>query len=131
MNLPTFDIPPIGPRQGKIWGDTRLVFARNDIEVHFLHVKEGSYCSKHCHDAKWNRFLVITGKLKVMQYPEGSDGPDDFIMLKRSEITDIPPKVWHRFEAVEDVVALEIYWVVLEAGDIVRQDHGGILADTL
>jgi hypothetical protein len=38
----------------------------------------------------------------------------------------VPPGDFHRFEALEDTQALEIYWVDLKENDIVREDHGGL-----
>ena len=41
--------------------------------------------------------------------------------------SDVPPAVDHRFEAMEDTRALEIYWIDgLDPNDIVRRDIGGL-----
>ena len=37
----------------------------------------------------------------------------------------VPPGEYHRFTALTDCVAYEIYWVDLSATDIVREDVGG------
>ena len=37
---------------------------------------------------------------------------------------EVPPGEYHRFEAVEDVVAYEIYWAQLEDHDIERVEEG-------
>ncbi len=127
--LPSFDLPHIGPRQGKVWGVTQLLFAHHGVECHFIDVKEGGFSSRHRHHSKWNRFVVIQGCLEVRIYTsiECMGAGDtkyeyDEIRLSDGDITDVPPGMWHEFHALEDTKAIEMYWVVLDAGDI---DRGG------
>lgn len=123
MILPTFNVPPIGPRQGKLWGWTQLLYAHNSVEVHRLSAKPGGYSSRHMHRFKWNRFVLLSGKLAVRIY-RGED-VDETVLLP-GQVTDVPPGVCHEFEALEESEALEIYWVVLDAGDIERENTGGV-----
>ncbi|KKN88385.1 hypothetical protein LCGC14_0249480 [marine sediment metagenome] len=119
--LPTFSIPPIGPKQGKIWGATQLLFAYNSVECHLIGISKSGFCSKHTHEYKWNRFVVVRGSLTIESYLN-PDSPDETVLMP-GQITDIPPGVPHRFKAsTEDCIALEFYWVVLEPLDI---DRGG------
>ncbi len=122
--LPTFNIPPIGSRQGKVWGITQLLFAFNGIECHRIHAIKGGYCSKHSHKHKWNRFIVLSGQLVVRLFH--GLGKIDETILASGHVTDVPPGVLHQFEALEDTEALEIYWTVLEADDIDRESEGGV-----
>ena len=123
--LPTFNMPPIGPRQGKIWGMTQLIFACSNVECHCIQVKKGGFCSRHTHKLKWNRFVLLSGKLSVRVYNENDIVDETF--LSPGQITDVPPGFLHEFEALEDSNALEIYWVSLEANDIDRKGSvGGI-----
>ena len=119
----TFDIPPIGAKQGKVWGNTQLVFAHNDTEDYFLQGIKGYQCSRHSHKSKWNRFLVITGLLKIQVWQE--DGTMDETLLGPNQITDVSPGVEHRFVVMEDCLAMEFYWVELQADDIILVDEGG------
>lgn len=121
MMLPTFNIPPIGPTQGKVWGQTRLAFAYNGVEAHVISVKKGSFCSLHSHVHKWNRFVVLSGRLAVRVYQFEVDNADETI-VGPGQITDVPPAVKHEFEALEDTAAVEFYWVTLDPNDI---DRGG------
>ncbi len=123
MKGPTFDIPPIGPKQGKVWGTTQLLFAHNSVECHLIAAKAGGYSSKHRHDYKWNRFVLLHGKLIVRIFQE--DGTVDETILNPGQVTDVPPGVLHQFEAELDCEALELYWVVLDAADIDRGDSQG------
>ncbi len=128
MTLPTFNVPPIGPRQGKEWGDTQLLFAFNGTESHLIRVVKGGFSSKHKHQHKWNRFILISGRLLVIMVHENET--KDRTELQPGQVTDVPPGVVHGFEAMEDSVAVEIYWVGLDASDIDRgNSHGGIKTD--
>ncbi len=118
--LPTFNIPPIGPKMGKVWGTTQLVFAWNGVEAHSIRVKKGGYCSRHSHEHKWNRFVVMEGRLKVTIFYD--DGKEDSTTIEAGGVSDVPPGVRHEFEALDDVLAMEQYWTMLDPGDIDR--HG-------
>ena len=84
--------------------------------------------SRHHHENKWNRFIVLEGKLKITIYK--GDRSDETI-LTEGMFSDVPPEIDHRFEALEDTKALEVYWVDgLDPTDIVRKDSGGINRET-
>jgi len=121
--LPTFNVPPVGPRQTKVWGTTQLLFAHNGMECHRIEYQAGHRCSKHRHKYKWNRFVVLRGRLTVVIYHMGDKR--DETTIHEGQVTDVPPGVWHEFRADSDGAALELYWVVLEAGDIERVNEGG------
>jgi len=118
--------PPIGAKEGKIWGTTQPVFAWNSTDSHLIRVYKGFRCSNHVHKSKWNRFLVIAGKLKVVVL---QDGQEDVTILGPNQIADIPPGRLHRFESIEEVIAVEYYWVGLDPDDIERQDYGRKIKD--
>ena len=126
MSLPTHNIPPIGPKQGKIWGKTQLVFAYNSTEAHVIEGKAGYKCSNHSHKYKWNRFVVLSGKMVVCQHSIAL-GQLDKTILTAGQVTDVPPGVRHSFEVMEDCIAIELYWVTLDAQDIERFSIGGIV----
>ena len=128
--LPTFNIPPIGPRQGKLWGVTQLVFAYNGVEAHSIDVKSGGFCSRHDHVAKWNRFIVTKGRLLVRIFQKNGESIQDETIIGPGQITDVPPGVQHQFEALEDTNAIEFYWTVLDAGDIDRHGTEGGINDS-
>lgn len=113
----------IGASQGKVWGETQCVFAQNNVEVHRINIKKGGYCSKHLHHHKFNEFMVISGRLKVdiwMPY-----GLIDTTTITDNQFCVVAPGLYHLFEALEDTIALEIYWVEL-AEDISRETIGGV-----
>lgn len=115
-------MPYQGSLQGKIWGNTRLLFGMNGVEAHFINVVKGGYCSSHFHKFKWNRFVVLSGKLEVTVV---YDGINDITVLECGFSTDIPPGVVHKFRALEDTKCLEFYWTELDQHDIDRRGTVG------
>jgi hypothetical protein len=89
-----------GATQGKFWGKTSCFYVSDSSEV-------------------------LEGELKVILYKD--DGEDETI-LTAGMFSDVPPMVDHRFVALKDTKALEIYWTdALDPTDIVREDTGGML----
>lgn len=117
--------------QGKVWGTTVPVFNKNNVEVHFVDIKKGGYCSKHYHKSKYNRFEVLYGKLKITIWKDYGNNKilEDVTIIKAGQSCIVEPGDFHRFEALENTQALEIYWVELNERDIVRYDHGGMRKD--
>jgi tellurite resistance-related uncharacterized protein len=117
--------------QGKVWGETSPLFNKNNVEVHLLKAKKGGYCSKHYHQFKFNKFLVIYGKLKITVWKDyGKKILQDISILGAGQECIVTPRDYHRFEVLEDTQALEIYWVELNAYDIIREDHGDMNDET-
>ena len=114
--------------QGKVWGHTTPLFNKNNVELHIAEIKKGGFCSKHMHRFKYNRFVVLKGKLKVTIWKDYGNGNElkDISMLGISQECTVNPGDYHKFEAEEDTTVLEIYWVALDGSDIVREDHGGM-----
>jgi mannose-6-phosphate isomerase-like protein (cupin superfamily) len=122
---------PIGPGPvfGKHWGTTQPLLEFNGVELHYIKAKKDGYCSEHYHRFKWNRFIVLEGKMKVTVFeksPEDKGEIADETFLEAGMCTDVPPEKYHIFEALEDSVALECYWVELDKHDIVRRTVGGM-----
>lgn len=123
--LPTFNVPPMGPRMGKVWGVTQLGFSFNSTEAHAILVRQGGYCSRHSHSQKWNRFFVLSGRLVVRIFH--TEDLCDETIIGEGQVTDVPPGAKHEFEALEDTIAVEFYWVTLDALDIDRHGtQGGV-----
>lgn len=114
-----------GAIQSKFWGTTQCIYSGPYSEDHFLIINSGGYCSKHCHEHKWNRFFLISGRLKVIIYRE--DGKEDSTILEPGHFTDVPPGAYHKFEALEECYCLEVYWVDnIDIHDIERVSTGGL-----
>lgn len=112
----------------KIWGKTRQIMANPNCEVHHASIDRGTWCSRHYHAWKWNLFYVISGELEVQFFNnEFSVIPVTAYTVRAGEQFKVPPRQWHRFEAVGSPVELiEVYWAEeVLAGDIIRADTGG------
>jgi mannose-6-phosphate isomerase-like protein (cupin superfamily) len=111
--------------QGKVWGSTSTIFKNHNVQINRIEAKKGTHCSTHSHEHKFNRFFVESGKLRIRIWKNDYDLVD-VTDLEACESTTVKPGENHRFEAIEDTVAYEIYWTELDSNDIVRKDCGGV-----
>lgn len=108
--------------EGKIWGRTAELFCRNNVELHRLEIAKGGYCSKHRHVGKHNLFFVESGRLIIRVWRTDFDET----ILEPGGVTQVGPQLLHQFEAMEDTVAFEVCWTVLDPDDIIRESEGGM-----
>lgn len=112
--------------QGKVWGHTKCLFSKNNVEIHEVHIVKGGFCSKHKHSTKYNRFIVKRGQLKITIWKSyANETLEDVTVLNPNMECTVAPQDYHMFEALEDTEALEIYYTELDSDDIVRETHGG------
>jgi mannose-6-phosphate isomerase-like protein (cupin superfamily) len=112
-------------KQGKVWGDTDTVFSNGHVSVHVLKIKKGGFCSEHKHKSKVNHFHVISGCLQISIWQDSSI---DHVVIEDGENTIVNPGSFHKFLALEDTLALEIYYAPLDEEDIERRTKGGLAA---
>lgn len=112
--------------QGKVWGTTSTVFKKNNVEAHYIKINKGGFCSRHLHRFKNNRFVVLSGLLSVSVWKDygSAELVDETILGSNHELT-VRPGEYHKFEALEDTIALEFYYVELDSDDIERAEQGG------
>jgi len=111
-------------KQGKIWGETTEFFRNALVSAHHLNIKNGGYCSKHSHAHKYNLFYVISGRLKISIWHD--EEKEDVTIIGAGQSTAVSPGFFHKFEALEDTVCIEVYQVFLEDPDIERKTVGGM-----
>jgi mannose-6-phosphate isomerase-like protein (cupin superfamily) len=109
--------------QGKAWGTTEEVFKTADISIHDLRIRAGGFCSEHRHRAKNNWFFVFSGQLEITIWQPSEKA--DMTVLGPGQGTTIKAGTWHRFEALADTRAIELYWTELDPEDIERRTQGG------
>lgn len=110
-------------KQGKLWGNTRLIAATPAFEYHRLEIRAGGFCSKHKHQSKTNGFYVESGRLLVHVW---HGDVMDTTELSSGQYTHVPAGIYHQFEALSDCVAFELYWAQYQPDDIERENQGGI-----
>lgn len=110
-------------KSGKVWGTTRLVKANPAFELHDIHVNQGGQCSKHRHRHKVNGFYVLSGRLAIDVWKNDYALVDETI-LDAGDYMEVRPGEFHRFRALSDVRALEVYFVRLDPDDIERETVG-------
>ena len=115
--------------QGKVWGKTQDIFKNSNFELHRIEVNKGGFCSKHRHLHKFNAFYVEKGKMKIIIYETDYDLVDETI-ISTGDLTIVKPGKFHKFEALEDSICYEIYWVELYYNDIDRENVGGMRKNT-
>jgi len=114
-------------KERKVWGDTSCLFLSNFCSVHLLEVKKGGFCSRHYHRKKWNRFILVKGKIRVISYGSiyEKNREDVYTLSNPGDSVEIPPYVIHKFECLEDSTVIEVCWVVFDSDDIIRFEQGG------
>lgn len=105
-------------REQKIWGERWIVRIDSGHANSILHIKAGYRCSWHCHQSKFNKFVVISGRLGI-KTNEGE------IELTAGKTCTVPPHIAHEFRAYEDTICVEEMYVEYDEQDIKRSDLGG------
>ena len=112
-------------KSGKIWGMTELLISHPTFEIHRIEANKSGFCSKHKHEYRYNMFYVESGKMLIRVWQNDYDLCDTTILEPGDQIS-VPPNIMHQFEALEDTIAFEIYYVErLDKKDIVRESVGG------
>ena len=110
---------------GKIWGQTEVLFNHNGIECHRIFIKRGYACSLHSHIIRSNAFFVESGVL-VIETCKNDYNLIDKTIIKSNQSCIIEPGEFHKFKCLEEnTVAYEIYWVEISKNDIIRENVGG------
>lgn len=109
----------------KIWGERRRMLLTDKCEIDLLYLKKDSFCSTHKHKSKINKFVVVSGKVRI----DTSFGKQE---LKPKESFTVEPPLVHRFFAIEDSVMVELAYVkkgTINPQDIDRLKQGGRVID--
>lgn len=124
--------PVVIKQTDKAWGINQAVHQNESFELHHAYINANGYSSCHYHNSKHNLFYVLYGTLMVHFYGGDPDANNCSIVysvtLKPGDKLVVPPKVWHRFQALTDSVDLiEAYWSSsVDPDDIIRKDVGGV-----
>jgi mannose-6-phosphate isomerase-like protein (cupin superfamily) len=107
-------------REKKLWGERWLLRIDSTHATSYLILKAMTRCSWHVHAAKYNLFVVLSGKV-------GIKTEDGETILGPGEEFTIAPGVFHEFRVYENSEMIEEMYVAYEESDITRKDIGGSL----
>jgi len=109
----------------KVWGERRRILLDDKNEIDLLYLKKDHFCSTHAHKSKANRFIVVSGSVRI-------DAEFGNVILTKNKTWTVLPPVKHRFVALEDSVMIEISSVkegIILENDIDRESQGGRIID--
>lgn len=109
----------------KIWGERRRILLDDKNEVDLLYLKKNTFCSTHAHKYKINKFIIISGAVRI----ETEFGKKT---LTKNESWVVRPPMKHRFYALENSIMIELAYVEIlkiDPNDIKRESQGGKLID--
>jgi quercetin dioxygenase-like cupin family protein len=110
-------------KYGKVWGETRNIFNKNNVSVNRIVINKNTMCSKHYHAHKTNVFFVESGLIKIQVWQNDYDLLDETV-LSTGEMMEVRSGIKHRFIGLEDSIIYEIYYVELDEQDIIRDNCG-------
>ena len=105
----------------KVWGRRRRILLTDRTEIDLVYLKKNCFCSTHNHLKKINKFVVVSGKVRI----KSEYGA---IILTKNESFEVRPPLKHRFFALEDSVMIECAYVEkgkIDPDDINRESQGG------
>ena len=109
----------------KVWGTRRRIHLDNQHEIDLVHLKKDTFCSTHTHKKKCNKFVVVSGKVKI----ETEYGN---VILFPTDSWTVNAPLKHRFVALEESVMIEMAFVtegIIDPNDIERISLGGKIID--
>lgn len=107
-------------REKKLWGERWLLRIDSTHATSYLILKANTRCSWHVHAAKFNLFVVLTGKV-------GIKTEDGETILGPGQEFMVAPGIFHEFRVYEDSTMIEEMYVAYKEEDITRKDIGGSL----
>ncbi len=110
-------------RTRKIWGERVLLRKDSTHANSLLSIDPGMECSWHRHQAKFNLFYVISGKVGIVTEEPGLGKQET--SLTAGQCFTTKPGQWHKFVAYEHSLVIEEMYVDYDEGDIERQTTGG------
>ena len=123
---------PNHPWMPKCWGEVQHVFNSPDVGVSVLKVVKGFRCSRHYHQHRANKFLVVSGSITVHTWLEDDhplkSNPWSMHILRTGDILSVQARLPHMFVVRESGLVIEVYTPgdgPVDVDDIARFDEGG------
>jgi len=106
----------------KVWGSREELFRNDNVLVALLRLDVGTYSSFHNHSAKSDKFILITGEVKIVTELGET-------ILKDGQSLVIDPPLLHQFVVEKNSIMIEISYSTLDLEDINRIYQGGKIID--
>lgn len=116
--------------EDKVWGQTRVTHQSEFYSRHELRTKAGGFCSFHYHSERANRFIVLSGIVRVVWVFGWKPCYKD---LAADNVLDVPSLVPHQFQVIQGGEVVEEYFSdrkgTVKNQDITRLSTGGFQKD--
>lgn len=115
----------------KVWGRVaHLQAERTSLSI--LELNAIACCSRHYHEKRWNRFVVLDAQIAVCLFANEHDKLGTASkFLRAGDVLDVPPLTIHRFDVMQFGRVIEVYWNAddspVDLNDIVRLEEGHLL----
>ena len=90
----------------KPWGFEYSVF-KDGTSVRVLHIKKGEETSFHCHMKKDVLMILLKGRARMVRGGSQTDYLEDLELIPM-HVKQIPRTIFHKTQAIEDSVVIEI-----------------------
>lgn len=113
-------------KEEKLWGTSSAIYFGDSLSACHISIKKGGFCSNHRHERKWNQIYVVSGLISVQIYKDDRSTVESVYYIGPGQALTMRPGINHKFQAMEDTEALELYFASVSDEDIVREDTGGM-----
>ena len=112
-------------KSSKVWGETYFIYGNDNFAAHRIRVDRDGYCSMHTHKSRWNLFYIESGALEIEVHKQEYDLVEKTLLTTGESMT-VAPGDPHRFKALDNTIAYELYYQTpVSESDIQRSDVGG------
>ena len=103
----------------KTWGERWLLWANDTAEVSLLDLEPQRRCSWHKHQAKYNLFFVVSGKVHIKT-------ENGLAHVHEGQVFTTRPGEFHEFQTTDEAATMiEVMYVKYDPEDIQRESLGG------
>ena len=114
--------------ENREWGTASRIFLDDHTEAVLVEIAADWHSSIHLHRHKSNEFVVLSGELRIVWWPENFPRLSRRLNSSSGPLT-IGDGIKHAFYSLTDVVAIEIYraasGATIDVNDIVRFSERG------
>jgi len=110
-----------GTRNRKLWGIQQFRLHDTLINVDYIEVVPGGYCSVHLHKNKANIFIVKEGSMEIFEFSPGM-AVIRAGKIEAGESATVQAGVLHQFWSPHGCIAQEVYYGTADEPLVVHED---------